>query len=111
MGSVLALKAFKEDFGLPTDSSGFSDSKNASVSSNVVSLLTAGCFFGAIAAAWFNERFGRRLSLMGFFEVWSFTFLILSSYLRSPPLSIYFIKCFSSYFSFLQNAVLVSGFD
>jgi MFS family permease len=42
------------------------------VSSNVVSLLTAGCFFGAIAAAWFNERFGRRLSLMGF----SLVFLI-----------------------------------
>ncbi|KAF1830767.1 quinate permease [Decorospora gaudefroyi] len=46
MGSVLALDAFKLDFGLPTDSSGFSDSQNASVSSNVVSLLTAGCFFG-----------------------------------------------------------------
>ncbi|KAI4711168.1 hypothetical protein J4E89_003733 [Alternaria sp. Ai002NY15] len=72
MGSVLALKAFKQDFGLPTDSSGFSDSKNASVSSNVVSLLTAGCFFGAIGAAWINERFGRRLSLMGF----SLVFLI-----------------------------------
>ncbi|KAF1947606.1 quinate permease [Clathrospora elynae] len=68
MGSVLALKAFKKDFGLPTDSSGFSSSRNASVSSNVVSLLTAGCFFGAIAAAFLNERFGRRYSLM-FFSV------------------------------------------
>ncbi|KAF2241946.1 quinate permease [Trematosphaeria pertusa] len=66
MGSVLALKAFKEDFGLPTDSSGFASSKNAYVSSNVVSLLTAGCFFGAIAAAFLNERFGRRYTLMGF---------------------------------------------
>ncbi|EOA82544.1 hypothetical protein ACJQWK_04416 [Exserohilum turcicum] len=65
MGSILALKSFKRDFGLPTDSSGFADSKNASVSSNVVSLLTAGCFFGAIGAAWLNERFGRRYSLMG----------------------------------------------
>lgn len=68
MGSVLALKAFKKDFGLPTDSSGFASSKNAYVSSNVVSLLTAGCFFGAIAAAFLNERFGRRYSLM-FFSV------------------------------------------
>lgn len=68
MGSVLALKAFKQDFGLPTDSSGFSSAKNAYVSSNVVSLLTAGCFFGAIAAAFLNERFGRRYSLM-FFSV------------------------------------------
>ncbi|KAK3207614.1 hypothetical protein GRF29_103g1509214 [Pseudopithomyces chartarum] len=66
MGSVLSLKAFKEDFGLPTDASGFSSDKNASVSSNVVSLLTAGCFFGAIAAAYLNERFGRRYSLMFF---------------------------------------------
>ena len=49
MGSVLALKSFKEDFGLPTGSSGFDSSKNAQISSNVVSLLTAGCFFGAIA--------------------------------------------------------------
>jgi sugar porter (SP) family MFS transporter len=66
MGSVLALKSFKRDFGLPMDSSGFANSHNAQVSSNVVSLLTAGCFFGAIGAAFVNERFGRRFSLMGF---------------------------------------------
>lgn len=65
MGSVLALKSFKEDFGLPTDKSGFSSSKNAEISSNVVSLLTAGCFFGAIAAAFLNERFGRKWTLIG----------------------------------------------
>lgn len=66
MGSVLALKSFKLDFGLPTGSTGFASAKNADISSNVVSLLTAGCFFGAIAAAFLNERFGRRYSLMGF---------------------------------------------
>lgn len=66
MGSVLALKSFKKDFGLPTDSSGFASAKNADVSSNVVSLLTAGCFFGAIFAAFLNEKFGRRYSLMLF---------------------------------------------
>lgn len=85
MGSVLALSSFKEDFGLPTGSSGFASAKNAKISSNVVSLLTAGCFFGAIAgtpqltanykaglhtdrqpASFLNERFGRRYSLMGF---------------------------------------------
>jgi len=64
MGSVLALKSFKADFGLPTQSSGFNDAKNAQVSSNVVSLLTAGCFFGAISAMFLNDRFGRRYSLM-----------------------------------------------
>src|SRR4051794_20083238 len=66
MGSVLALKSFKKDFGLPTESSGFASKKNSQVSANVVSLLTAGCFFGAIAAAFINDRFGRRYSLMGF---------------------------------------------
>ncbi|KAK2768711.1 hypothetical protein FQN54_000567 [Arachnomyces sp. PD_36] len=64
MGSVLALESFKSDFGLPTGSSGFADSENARVSSNVVSLLTAGCFFGAIGGSIANERFGRRYTLM-----------------------------------------------
>lgn len=66
MGSVLALKSFKQDFGLPTESSGFSSAENAHIASNVVSLLTAGCFFGAITAAFINERFGRRYALMLF---------------------------------------------
>ncbi|KAF4624444.1 hypothetical protein G7Y89_g13730 [Cudoniella acicularis] len=72
MGSVLALNSFKDDFGLPTGSSGFASTKNAQVSSNVVSLLTAGCFFGAIAAAFLNDKYGRRFTLMGF----AFVFLI-----------------------------------
>lgn len=66
MGSVLALKSFKLDFGLPLEKGGFASAKNAQVASNVVSLLTAGCFFGAIAASFLNDRFGRRYSLMGF---------------------------------------------
>ncbi|KAJ5449992.1 uncharacterized protein N7458_006441, partial [Penicillium daleae] len=66
MGSVLALNSFKIDFGLPLGKSGFASDKNSQVSSNVVSLLTAGCFFGAIAAAFINDRLGRRYSLMIF---------------------------------------------
>ncbi|KAL1859266.1 hypothetical protein Plec18170_002382 [Paecilomyces lecythidis] len=66
MGSVLALSSFKKDFGLPTGSSGFASDKNAQISSNVVSLLTAGCFFGSIFAAYINDRIGRRYSLMIF---------------------------------------------
>ncbi|OQE31554.1 hypothetical protein PENSTE_c001G02731 [Penicillium steckii] len=66
MGSVLALDSFKKDFGLPVGTGGFADSENASISSNVVSLLTAGCFFGSIFAAYINDRIGRRYSLMLF---------------------------------------------
>lgn len=66
MGSVLALDSFKIDFGLPLGKSGFASDKNSHVSSNVVSLLTAGCFFGAIFAAYINDRLGRRYSLMIF---------------------------------------------
>lgn len=66
MGSVLALDSFKKDFGLPLGEGGFSSAENAKVASNVVSLLTAGCFFGAIFAAYINDRFGRRYSLMLF---------------------------------------------
>lgn len=69
MGSVLALKSFKKDFGLPQGKTGFASAQNAHISSNVVSLLTAGCFFGAIAAAFLNDRFGRRFSLMGFASI------------------------------------------
>ena len=66
MSSVLALKAFKRDFGLPTATTGFASKTNANISQNVVSLLTAGCFFGAIFASYFNDRFGRKMSLIGF---------------------------------------------
>ncbi|KAI6878325.1 quinate permease [Hortaea werneckii] len=66
MGSVLAMEGFKTDFGLPIGSTGFADEKNAQVSSNVVSLLTAGAFFGAIFGAFVNERIGRRFTMMLF---------------------------------------------
>lgn len=66
MGSFLELESFKKDFGLASGSSGFSDSSSARISSNVVSLLTAGCFFGSILGAFVNEWLGRRYSIMGF---------------------------------------------
>ncbi|KAL4767821.1 general substrate transporter [Aspergillus nidulans var. acristatus] len=64
MGSVLALDSFKHDFHLATGSTGFASSKEAEISSNVVALLTAGCFFGAIAGAVANDRYGRKNSLL-----------------------------------------------
>lgn len=69
MGSVLALDSFKADFGLPIGGSGFASEQNASVSSNVVSLLTAGAFFGAIIGAIVNDMLGRRSTLFLFATV------------------------------------------
>ncbi|KAL3471758.1 general substrate transporter [Aspergillus californicus] len=64
MGSVMALDSFKNDFNMPTGSTGFASSEAADIESNVVALLTAGCFFGAIAASFANDRYGRRNSLL-----------------------------------------------
>lgn len=87
MGSILAFPSFKADFGLPTGTSGFASAYNAEVSSNIVSLLIAGCFFGAIAAAFLNERFGRRYSLMGF----SIIFLLGAALQTGSPNSLAYI--------------------
>jgi MFS family permease len=72
MSSVLSLKSFKIDFDLPLATTGFASKTNAHISQNVVSLLTAGCFFGAIFASFANDRLGRKKSLLGF----TFVFLI-----------------------------------
>jgi len=50
----------------PTGSSGFANARAAEASSNIVSLLIAGCFFGAILAPFINQRYGRRYSLLGY---------------------------------------------
>ncbi len=65
-GVVLSLKSFKVDFGLPLATTGFASETNAHISQNVVSLLTAGCFFGAIFASYANDKLGRKNSLLGF---------------------------------------------
>jgi len=72
MSSVLSLKSFKVDFNLPQGTTGFASKTNAHISQNVVSLLTAGCFFGAIFASYANDKLGRKRSLLGF----TFVFLI-----------------------------------
>ncbi|KAF4815575.1 Quinate permease [Colletotrichum tropicale] len=87
MGGLLPFESFKRDFGLPSGSSGFADEKFAEVSSNVVSLLTAGCFFGALSAALANERYGRRYSLMAYAVV----FLLGASLQVGSPKSLQYV--------------------
>lgn len=60
IGTTITLKPFKRDFGLMDASQGAENSFAA----NIVSLLQAGCFFGALAAAPLGDKLGRRPALM-----------------------------------------------
>ncbi|KAG1736514.1 general substrate transporter [Suillus lakei] len=56
IGGVLTLPSFEEYFGLLSESA----SARASVSANIVSVLQAGGFFGALFSSYFASRFGRK---------------------------------------------------
>ncbi|TFK37543.1 general substrate transporter [Crucibulum laeve] len=58
VGAVVTLPAFRRDFHI-------TPSSMASISSNIVSLLFGGAWFGSIIFAWLSRRIGRRYSLMG----------------------------------------------
>ncbi|KAG1896938.1 general substrate transporter [Suillus fuscotomentosus] len=60
MGGMLALPSFQSYFGLLSDS----PSARASLSGNIVSVLQAGGFFGALSSTYFSSRFGRKPSLL-----------------------------------------------
>lgn len=60
IGGVIALPSFQESFGLLSESA----SARASVSANIVSVLQAGGFFGALFLSFFASRFGRKPILL-----------------------------------------------
>ncbi|KAL4881457.1 general substrate transporter [Aspergillus karnatakaensis] len=60
IGGVLTMDPFKAKYGLDTKS----DKARADLSANIVSTLQAGCFFGALAASYVADKFGRRLGLI-----------------------------------------------
>lgn len=60
IGGVLALPSFQQYFGLDKESA----SARASLSGNIVSVLQAGGFVGAIASSWLASRYGRKSSLL-----------------------------------------------
>lgn len=65
-GSVIALKSFQNQFGLvhPGASQTPAEKKRtANLSANVVSVLQAGAFVGALAGAPLSDKFGRRIAL------------------------------------------------
>ncbi|KAI0644353.1 general substrate transporter [Trametes meyenii] len=71
-GGVVAQTYFKSHFGI-TLPNGHDDTKKANdVSSNVVSVLQAGAFFGALGSAPLSAAIGRRWSLF----IWTIVFAV-----------------------------------
>lgn len=60
IGGVLALPSFTHYFGIDQES----PDARATLSGNIVSVLTAGGFVGALAASWLASRFGRKPPLL-----------------------------------------------
>ena len=65
-GGVVAQDYFQEHFGFKGDTA----KKNA-ITSNVVSVLQAGAFFGALGSAPISARIGRRYTLIIFSVIFS----------------------------------------
>ncbi|KIM24299.1 hypothetical protein M408DRAFT_234257 [Serendipita vermifera MAFF 305830] len=59
IGGILPRPAFKHAFGLTDNPVAW-----ANISGWIVSVLQAGCFFGAMSAAFISEKFGRRGALL-----------------------------------------------
>lgn len=59
IGGVLTMKSFQDSFGLDSESSEF-----ANLSGNIVSVLQAGCFFGAMSSFYVSDTFGRKKALL-----------------------------------------------
>ncbi|KAJ7097192.1 general substrate transporter [Mycena belliarum] len=65
-GGVVSAPFFLEQFGLLNADGTKNVKKNNAVSSNVVSILQAGAFFGALGSAPLSAKIGRRYTLLGF---------------------------------------------
>ncbi|KIJ62884.1 hypothetical protein HYDPIDRAFT_176307 [Hydnomerulius pinastri MD-312] len=60
IGGILSLPSFQQYFGVDKMSA---DAK-ANLNGNIVSILQAGCFFGALSTGYFSSRFGRKNPLL-----------------------------------------------
>ncbi len=81
------MKAFRDQF-----STGYKDSKDhrpnvsPAESSQIVSILSAGTFFGALMAAPLGDRLGRRISLIIAVAIFSFGVLLQTLAMEIPLL-------------------------
>ncbi|KAF8442288.1 general substrate transporter [Boletus edulis BED1] len=60
IGGVLSLPSFQQYFGVDK----LSPSAQANLNGNIVSILQAGCFFGALSTGYISGRFGRKKPLI-----------------------------------------------
>ncbi|KAJ6582333.1 general substrate transporter [Mycena capillaripes] len=65
-GGVVSAPFFLQEFGLLNSDGSLNKQRNADVSSNVVSVLQAGAFFGALGSAPISAKIGRRFTLLGY---------------------------------------------
>ncbi|KAF2200766.1 general substrate transporter [Delitschia confertaspora ATCC 74209] len=59
IGGVLTMDAFQHSFNLDKNSKDFSN-----LQGNIVSVLQAGCFFGALSSFYVSDKFGRKFALI-----------------------------------------------
>jgi len=87
ISGILAMKAFRKQF-----STGYMDPKDGMLnvspaqSSQIVSILSAGTFFGALLAAPIGDRLGRRISLIIAVAIFSFGVLLQTCAMQIPLL-------------------------
>ncbi|KAH7913229.1 general substrate transporter [Hygrophoropsis aurantiaca] len=60
IGGIIALPSFQQYFGINKESA----NAQANFNGNIVSILQAGCFFGAISIGYLSARFGRKPCLI-----------------------------------------------
>ncbi|KAJ2925781.1 hypothetical protein H1R20_g11310, partial [Candolleomyces eurysporus] len=83
-GGVVSANYFLQTFGL-VDENGAKDQKKLdNVSSNVVAVLQAGAFFGALSSAPVSSRIGRKFTLFAFTVIFSVG-AILTTIANGPP--------------------------
>ncbi|TEB26194.1 sugar transporter [Coprinellus micaceus] len=83
-GGVVSADYFLTSFGL-VDESGVKDQKRVDeVSSNVVAVLQAGAFFGALASAPVSSRIGRKYTLLAFALIFAVG-AVLTTVAAGPP--------------------------
>ncbi|KAJ7217322.1 general substrate transporter [Mycena pura] len=65
-GGVVGAPFFVQSFGLQNSNGTLDTKKSNAISSNVVSVLQAGAFFGALGSAPISAKIGRRITLLAF---------------------------------------------